>query len=312
MQTRQLGSSDLHPTILTYGTWNISGHPFWKPVPKHDAIAVIRRACERGVRCFDTAPVYGFGYAEEVLAEALEPMRHSVIIATKVGLRWDGDSIRDIRNDLTATSIAEELHLSLRRLRTDCIDLYQVHWPDPATSIAETFDTLARLKEQGKIRHIGVSNFTVPMMEEARRHVEVISLQPRYNLLDRSIERAHAAFCQAHTMGILAYSPLASGLLSGRFHRGSTFDDWRAVTSDVFRAGDFERHLDVVERLRPLADEAGLSLSQLAIAWVLSRTAVTSVIIGAGSIEHLEHNLCAIDATPSPDLLTAIDAITTP
>jgi len=310
VKTRRLGLSDLNPTLITFGTWGLGGPPFWSAVEEKDAVRTMRKAFDEGITSFDTAPAYGMGQAERLMAKALRDVRHQVIYATKVGLRWKGSTVDDLYRDLSEESVRYELQQSLRRLETDYIDLYQVHWPDTRTSIEETFSTLSELQKEGNIRYIGVSNYTVEMIGEAMKYADVVSLQPRYNLLDLRIEEELQPFCLDSNIGIIPYSPLASGLLTVKYTKESTFDhDWRGSLGDMFKPGVFEKNIELVERFTSLAAEAGCTMTGLAIAWVLAGEGISSAIVGANSIEHVEQNIRAADVTLSEHILESIRSI---
>src|SRR5438105_9753740 len=216
MDTRQLGSSDLHITPVGFGAWAIGGSGWqfaWGGQDDRDSIATIHEALDAGVNWIDTAAVYGLGHSEEVVARALAGMANRPYVFTKCSMVWD--ERREIGHRLKADSIRRECEASLRRLRVDAIDLYQVHWPMPDEDIEEGWATMARLKEEGKVRNLGVSNFNVAQMKRAQAIAPITSLQPRYSLLHREIEPEILPFCTRENIGVLAYSPMASGLLTG-------------------------------------------------------------------------------------------------
>jgi aryl-alcohol dehydrogenase-like predicted oxidoreductase len=228
MEYRKLGSSDLNVSVIGFGAWGIGGAPFWSSEGDNMSVKSIQKAYDMGVNFFDTAPVYGFGLSERLIGKALKPMRDKVILATKCGLRWEKEQLGAITKNATRESILEEIDQSLERLDTDYIDLYQVHWPDVKTPHEETMETLLEIQKQGKIRHIGVSNYSVTQMQDCLRIGPLVSLQPEYSLLQRSIEKETVSFCLIHDIGIIAYSPLASGVLTGKYDRDTTFKDWRS------------------------------------------------------------------------------------
>jgi aryl-alcohol dehydrogenase-like predicted oxidoreductase len=307
MQARPILQSDLNPSVISLGTWGIGGQPFWEPMRDEDAINTIHAALDAGITCIDTAPVYGLGHAETIVGQALRGRRDGVIIATKVGQNWRGTRTEDIYNDLSPASMRRELEASRMRLDVDVIDLYQVHWPDPATPIEETFTTLAEFQREGKIRHIGVSNYTTGMMDEARNYATIVSLQPRYNLLDRFVERELQPYCAQHGLGMLPYSPLASGLLTGKYTTNSRFTDWRGVFGDQFREGKYERNLAIVERLRPIAADLGITLAELSLSWLLAQPAVVSVLAGAFTPAQILENVKAAEVRLDEETITRIE-----
>ncbi len=288
MNTRQLGKEGPWLTEIGLGTWAIGG-PWdwgWGPQDDRDSIRTILRALELGINWIDTAAVYGLGHAEEVVASALKGRRSEVFIATKCGLVWDdrGNVVRNNRPE----SIMRECEASLRRLNTDYIDLYQIHWPDANTPVEESWEAMIRLQEQGKVRYIGVSNFDVPLLERCEALHHVNSLQPPYSLLNRKVEKNILPWCQQHGVGVVAYSPMQSGLLTGRFDKSRLApDDWRHK-SPYFKEPQLSKNLQFAEKLKPIAAKYDKTVAQLAISWVLMHPAVTSAIVGARRPEQIE------------------------
>jgi aryl-alcohol dehydrogenase-like predicted oxidoreductase len=286
MQTRLLGTSDLAITPLGFGAWAIGGGDWafgWGTQDDGDSIAAIREALDEGVNWIDTAPVYGLGRSEEVVARALEGVRDRPFIFTKCGRVWDEH--RQIGKRLAAASVRAECEASLRRLRVERIDLYQIHWPEPDEQVEEGWTELARLREEGKVRWIGVSNFSVAQLERAARIAPITSLQPPFSLLRREVEPEILPWCRAHDVGVLAYSPLASGLLTGAWSRARREalpeDDWRKHKNPLFQEPAFSRHLALVETLRGIAAARGTTPGAVALAWVLAHPAITGAIVGA-------------------------------
>ena len=286
MQTRRLGDSDLDITPLGFGAWAIGGGDWafgWGAQDDRDSIAAIREALDLGVNWIDTAPVYGLGHSEEVVAKALAGVSRRPLVFTKCGRVWD--ERREIGKRLKAGSIRAECEASLRRLEVDCIDLMQIHWPEPDEDVEEGWAACARLKEEGKVRWIGVSNFSVAQLERARRIAPVTSLQPPYSLLRRDIEAEILPWCGAHGVGVLAYSPLASGLLTGAWTRERLAalpdDDWRKAKNPLFQEPRFSRTLEAMAVIRGIALARGVTAGAVALAWVLANPAVTAAIVGA-------------------------------
>lgn len=286
MRTRLLGTSDLAITPLGFGAWAIGGGDWafgWGSQDDGDSIAAIHEALDHGVNWIDTAPVYGLGRSEEVVARALEGVRERPLVFTKCGRVWN--ERREIGKRLEAASVRAECEASLRRLRLDRIDLYQVHWPEPDEDVEEGWTELARLRDEGKVRWIGVSNFSVAQMERAARIAPITSLQPPFSLLRREIEPEILPWCRAHDVGVLAYSPLASGLLTGTWSRerrdALPEDDWRKHKNPLFQDPAFARHLAVVEAVRGIAATRGVAPGAVALAWVLAHPAITGAIVGA-------------------------------
>ena len=288
MQMRNLGNSDLHITAVGYGAWAIGGSGWqfaWGSQDDNDSIAAIHRALELGNNWIDTAAVYGLGHSEEVVARALKDWRGSrPYVFTKCGLRWDARG--EVQKVLSADSIRSEIENSLRRLSVDVIDLYQIHWPPEPESpeLEEGWSTLADLKREGKVRWIGVSNFNVQQLRRAQAIAPVTSLQPRYSLVHREIEDEILPYCLREDIGVIVYSPMASGLLTGAMTRERAArlpeDDWRKGHPD-FTEPNLSRNLAVVERLREIAEPHNRSVGEVAIAWTLHHPAVTGAIVGA-------------------------------
>jgi aryl-alcohol dehydrogenase-like predicted oxidoreductase len=307
MRYTRLGRSGLHVSRVAFGTWQLGGD--WGATDEEQALAAIRTAADAGVTLFDTAQGYGFGASERLLARALDAYeREAVVIATKGGLRpTDGGGVA---RDASPAWIREGVHSSLNALDTDYIDLFQVHWPDPDTPFAETAAALATLVEEGKIRHVGVSNFDVAQIEEFSATLPVETLQPPYHLFRRAVEQEILPYAAAHDIGVLVYGPLSHGLLSGQMGPDTTFPpgDWRA-SSDVFRGDAYRRNLAAVAELGDLAAEVGISLSQLAVAWVLANPAVQVAIVGTRNPAHVAEAVATADITLDPPVLERIDEI---
>jgi len=311
METAVLGATGLKVTRLAYGTWQFGGD--WGPVDEAAAIAAIQHARSQGINFFDTAQAYGFGRSERLLGAALaadlRDTRNSVVIATKGGLRMDGDRL--VR-DASPGWLRAGVESSLDALGTDHIDLYQVHWPDPATPIRETAAALAGLIGEGLIRHVGVSNYSNPQLEEFSQVLPAETIQPPYHLFRRDIEADLLPYAASHDIGVLAYGPLAHGLLGGAINERTTFgpDDWRSHSS-AFTGEGFARNLRVVTRLHRFAADRGATIAQLAVAWVLAHPAVQVAIVGARTPAHLAESAGALDLNLSPADLAEIDRIMT-
>ncbi|MEU7299360.1 aldo/keto reductase [Streptomyces sp. NPDC007189] len=309
MRTVTLGASGLAVTPVAYGTWQFGGD--WGPVDERVAIEAIRHARSMGINFFDTAQAYGFGRSERLLgtalADELRSDRESVVIATKGGLRMDGDRL--VR-DASAAWLRKGVQASLEALGTDHIDLYQVHWPDPHTPLPDTAAALAELAAQGLIRHVGVSNHTPAQMTEFATVLPVETVQPPYHLFRRGIETDFLPYATEHHVGVLAYGALAHGLLGGTITPDTTFDpdDWRG-RSPAFTGPGLVRNLDVVAALRAFAANRGASVAELAVAWVLAHPAVQVAIVGARTPAHLTQSLGALDLHLSRSDLAGIDHI---
>jgi len=288
MQTKQLGKSDLQITPVGYGAWAIGGGGWqfaWGQQNDNDSIAAIHRALELGVNWIDTAAVYGLGHSEEVVGRALKSWSGAKpYVFTKCGLRWDAKG--NPQKVLEASSIRREVEDSLRRLGVEVIDLYQIHWPpEPdGPQLEEGWSTMAELKRDGKVRWIGVSNFDVKQVRRAKAIAPVTSLQPPYSLLHREVEEDILPYCLREGIGVIVYSPMASGLLTGAMTRERAAklpkDDWRSSSPD-FTEPNLSRNLSLVERLREVARRHNRTPGEVAIAWTLRNPAVTGAIVGA-------------------------------
>jgi len=318
---RKLGRSDLNVPVVSYGAWAIGGW-MWGGTDDAAAIRSIHAAIDAGMTLIDTAPTYGMGHSERIVGKALQGRREQVVLATKCGVRWDLESGRVVfetkDNDgvprsiircLRPESIRYEVEQSLQRLGVDVIDLYQCHWPDIDTPIADSMETLLDIQRQGKIRHIGVSNYTVEMMTECLKYGVIVSDQPQYNPLQRAIEKDVLPFCAEHEIGVLAYSPIAQGLMTGKVTMDRTFKEGDArAERPWFKPENRKRVLDMLERIRPIADGHGVTLSQLAINWVFSQKGLTTAIVGARDEKQVAENAKAANFTLTADELQTIRA----
>jgi aryl-alcohol dehydrogenase-like predicted oxidoreductase len=307
MEYTRLGRSGLNVSRICFGSWQFGGE--WGSIDRDEAIAAVRAALDEGVTFFDTAQAYGFGTSEALLAEALgdDIHRDDVIVATKGGLR---PAPGGIERDSSPEFLREGVEESLKHLGVEAIDLYQVHWPDHDTPFEQTGAALKQLKDEGKIRHVGVSNFSPAEMDQLSRTVEVGSDQPPYNLFNRAIENDVLPFCREQDVGLLVYGPLSHGLLSGHFDPSTLAeDDWRRG-HEPFQGEALERNLEAVERLTEFAEQRGYTLPQLAVAWVLAQPGVHAAIAGARRPAHVEGVTPAADIHLSEDDRAEIDELT--
>lgn len=284
MQIRQLGKTDMRLTTVGLGTWAMGG-PWeygWGPQDDEEAVTSILEALDQGINWIDTAPAYGLGHSEELLGRALRQTKHKPYIATKCGILWNDKRERVVH--LKRDSVRRECHDSLRRLGVERIDLYQMHWPDPEPDIEEAWEEMARLAEEGKVRYIGVSNFSVQQMERVAPIHPISSFQPPYSMLHREAERDLLGYCAQHEIGVIVYSPMQRGLLTGAFSRERLAalapDDHRRRAPE-FQEPQFGATLELVEGLKKIAQRNGKTVSQLAVSWVLRRSEVTAAIVGA-------------------------------
>ena len=316
MQTKKLGNSDLQITPVGFGAWAAGGPGWefsWGPQDDEDSIAAIHRALELGVNWIDTAAVYGMGHSEEVVARALKQWRGPrPYVFTKCVLRWDANG--KIAQNHSAESIRQECEDSLRRLETDVIDLYQIHWPpeDNGPGLEEAWQTLAALQREGKTRWIGVSNFNVAQIKRAERIAPVTSLQPQYSLIRRQIEKELLPYCQQRGIGVIAYSPMASGLLTGAMTRERAAalppDDFRSRNPE-FREPRLSKNLELVERLRKIGARHGRTPGEVAIAWVLRQPAITGAIVGARNAKQAEEVMRAGEFRLTPQEIAEIEGV---
>ncbi len=292
MQTKPLGNSELQLTPIGYGAWAIGGSGWqfgWGPQDDQDSIAAIQRALDLGLNWIDTAAIYGLGHSEEVVAQALKGRSERPYVFTKCSMIWDEQG--NIGRSLKADSIRREVEASLKRLQVDAIDLYQIHWPNPDPEIEEGWSTLAQLKAEGKVRYIGVSNFNVEQLRRAQKIAPVTSLQPPYSLVKRDVEAEILPYALEQNIGVINYSPMQSGLLTGAMtaERVANLpeDDWRRQSSE-FQEPRLSRNLKLVELLREIGQRHGRAPGEVAIAWTLRHPAVTAAIVGGRSPKQVE------------------------
>jgi len=303
MDKRRLGGSDLEITPVVFGAWAIGGF-MWGGQDRGEALAAIRAGLDAGVNAVDTAPVYGFGLSEELVGEAIRGRRDDVVVMTKCGLRWDVEEgalrvempdehgrMRRVFFNLKPGSLRRECEASLRRLGVERIDLYQVHWPDPDNPLEDGLEELVRLREEGKIRWIGVSNFTVPQLETARRVAGIVSHQPQYSLIERRVEADALPWCRQAGVGVVAYSPLGRGLLTGAVgpERRFAASDHRS-DHPWFQPERRRKVAEALERVRPIAQRHDATLGQLAIAWVVGEPGVSAALVGARTAAQAREN----------------------
>ncbi len=295
--TRSLGNSDLHLTPIGFGAWAIGGGDWefaWGSADDDESIRAIHRALDGGINWIDTAAIYGLGHSEEIVGKALKGRSQKPYVFTKCSMRWFPD--RKIYRSLKAGSLQEEIEASLTRLGVDRIDLYQIHWPNPEDEIEEAWETLARFQEQGKVRYIGVSNFNVAQMRRAQAIAPITSLQPPYSLLRRDIESEILPFCRQHNIGVINYSPMVSGLLTGKMTaeriRNLPEDDWRRRNQN-FQEPKLSRNLELAALLGEIGREHGVQAGVVAIAWTLRNPAITAAIVGARRPDQVEGTLPA-------------------
>lgn len=308
MEYRQLGESDVKASVITFGAWAIGGW-MWGGAERSDAVAAIRASYEHGVTSIDTAAIYGQGLSEEIVGEAIQGIpRDKVQIMTKFGMRWDDTKGQlafksqdnagkplDIYKYAGRESIIKECEDSLKRLRTDYIDLYQIHWPDETTPIAETMETLAELKKAGKIRAAGVCNYDTAQVKEAENTISLASVQVPFSMIRRDIEEELVPYCRDNRKAILAYSPLQRGVLTGKIRPGHVFKEGDNRGDSKYYKGDNLNRINAfLDELRPMAEAKKVTLAQLVIRWTVDRPGITVALVGARDAAQAVQNAEAI------------------
>jgi aryl-alcohol dehydrogenase-like predicted oxidoreductase len=320
MKYNALGDSGVKISAITFGAWAIGGW-MWGGADKKDALEAIDTSLDLGISTIDTAPIYGFGLSEELVGEALKGKRHQAQILTKYGMRWEGNqgqfgfksqfndgSPVDIYKYAGKESVIKECEDSLRRLRTDYIDLYQIHWPDSTTPIEETMEAVAQLLKEGKIRASGVCNYSAEQMKTAEKVVRQVTNQVPYSMVERRIEEEVTPYCVETGKGILAYSPLQRGLLTGKITDDYRFekDDHRPNTS-FFKTENRRRINAMLDKLRPMAQQYDATLAQLVINWTIQQPAVVAALVGARNARQVRENAKALDFMLSPEEISQIN-----
>ena len=311
-QLKKLGNSDLAITALGVGAWAMGGAGWqfaWGAQDDKDSISAIRAALDNGINWIDTAAVYGLGHSEEVVGKALEGVSNKPYVFTKCERRWNDE--RKIFASLKADSIRRECEDSLRRLKLERIDLYQIHWPEPDEDIEEGWAEMARLQEQGKVRWTGVSNFNVAQMKRAMKIAPITSLQPPYSLLARKAEQEILPFAKQHGIGVIVYSPMRAGLLTGKMTkeraRSLPPDDWRTRDKD-FQEPQLSRNLQLVEILRAIGERHGRTPGEVALAWTLNNPAVTGAIVGVRRADQVQGIIGALSFRLEPAEISEIES----
>ncbi|MBF0479772.1 MAG: aldo/keto reductase [Candidatus Omnitrophica bacterium] len=297
----KLRNSEIKIPRIALGTWVYSGD-VWGKVEETECIQTINTALDLGINMIDTAPIYGYGASEIIIGKAVKPRRKEVILATKCGLIGRG---ADIKHNLSKKSILTEVETSLKRLQTDYIDIYQCHWPDSNTPIEETMSTLLKLKEQGKVRFIGVSNFTSTLLEEAEQYTAISTLQNQYSILDRTIETKALPYTRKHKINVFCYGPLAGGILTGKYKTEPEFKgaDTRNFFYKYYHGDVFKKVTQMVDTLRSF----GKPLNQVAINWLLAQEGISTVLVGCRNVQQLKQNAEAADWELTSEQLRIID-----
>jgi aryl-alcohol dehydrogenase-like predicted oxidoreductase len=313
MQTKQLGNSDMRLTPIGIGAWAIGGGGWafgWGPQDDNESIDAMKAALDQGMNWIDTAAIYGLGHSEEVVARALEGRAKKPYVFTKCERVWNEN--REIGKSLKADSIRREVEASLTRLKLDVIDLYQIHWPEPDEDIEEGWTEMAKLKEQGKVRYIGVSNFNADQMKRAQTIAPITSLQPPYSLLSPEIEESILPYAAQNNIGVIVYSPMKSGLLTGAMTReriaAMPDDDFRKRTPQ-FQEPKLTKNLELVERMRAMGKRHGRTPGEVAIAWTLRRPEVTAAIVGMRSAKQVDGVIGAMSFRLTPEEVSELEAM---
>lgn len=313
MELRQLGNSDLRITPMGIGAWAMGGAGWafaWSDQDDDASVAAIHAALDAGINWIDTAAVYGLGHSEEVVAKAMQGRGNRPYVFTKCARNWDEN--RQIVKLLKRDAIRKECENSLRRLGVDVIDLYQMHWPEPDEDIEEGWTAMAELKEEGKVRWIGVSNFNVSQLERVQSIAPITSLQPPYSLIRREVEAEVLPYARAHNIGVIGYSPMGSGMLTGAMTRERVAnlpeDDWRR-RSPQFQEPLLTRNLALAEKLKEIAARHGRQAGEAAIAWTLANPAVAGAIVGIRNAEQVAGVIGAMEFRLTPEELAEIEAM---
>jgi aryl-alcohol dehydrogenase-like predicted oxidoreductase len=311
MQKRKLGASDLEITPIGVGAWAMGGGGWqfaWGPQDDDESVEAIHAALDKGINWIDTAAIYGLGHSEEVVARALAGRSPKPLVFTKCGIVWNEK--RENRRTIEPESIRKEVEQSLSRLKVDVIDLYQIHWPDPDHLIEAAWTTMAKLKQEGKVRYIGVSNFNAAQMRRAQAIASITSLQPPYSIISPEIEKEILPYAQANNIGVIAYSPMKSGLLTGTMTRERVAampdDDFRKRTPH-FKEPLLSRHLELAELLAAIGKRHGKTAGEAAIAWTLRHPAVTAAIVGMRSAKQVDGVIGAAEFRLSTDEIAEIE-----
>ncbi len=313
MQTRRLGNTDLELTTIGLGTWAMGGGGWeysWGPQDDENSISTIIAAIEKGINWIDTAAIYGLGHSEEVVGRAVKEFGERPVIATKCGITWDPNG--KINRGINRNVVRADAEASLRRLDIEPIDLYQIHWPFPDEKIEEAWEEMAKLIEEGKVRYIGVSNCGVSQLERIARIYPVASLQPPYSMLRRDIEDELLGYCKENNIGVIAYSPMQKGLLTGKFSAervANLAEDDHRRKDPNFGGQKLKENLELVDKLKAIAQRNGKTPAQLAIAWVLRREEVTAAIVGARKKEQIAETVLAGDWVIGEEDLREIEEI---
>jgi len=310
MEKRKISHTDIEVSALGLGTWAFGGGIWWGPQEDRDSVETLEKALASGIGLIDTAPVYGLGRSENIIGAFLQKrgLRQKTVLATKLGLSWQG---RKIFHDLSPEKMKQELDGSRKRLRTDVLDIYQVHWPDPQRPLARAAETMCSFYDKKKIRAVGVSNFSLDQIKEFRKYSPLHTVQPAYNMFNREIEKELIPFCQDHNISILAYTPLHSGILTGKFFRANAKipDDLCRRNKPDLKAPFYDITKEAVSDLEKIAVSCGCSLTQLVLNWTAAQKGITSVLAGARRKEQVRENAAGFDFKIKESDLEKVDEI---
>lgn len=307
MRYRKLGPSEMDVSVVSLGTWVLGGDN-WGRTDDTQSLAAIKKAIDLGINFIDTASNYGMGHSEEVVGKAIKGRRERVFIATKCGIHKRGGRFII---DLTPSEIRKQLESSLLRLGIERVDLYQCHWPDPNTPIEDTLAEMVKMQSEGKINYIGVSNFDLPLLERALKAAPVISLQPHFSLLERSIEKLVLPYCKEKGIGVVSYGSLGSGILSGKYKKQPIFtkNDARSFFYPFYKEPYWSLSQALVAELKKIAQEKGRPVAQIVINWIVQQSGVTTALVGARTPEQVEMNAAAGDWELSEEELKRIESV---
>jgi len=322
MDTRKLGQSELEISVLAFGAWAIGGW-LWGGADSKEAVKAVETAVDHGMTTIDTASVYGFGLSEELVGKAIKGKRDKVQILTKFGMSWDGNqgefffeskdnSGKDVKiyRHSSKEKVLKDCDESLRRLKTDYIDLFQIHWADPTTPVSETMEALEILIKNGKIRAGGVCNYSVELMKEAAAAFKLTSSQVPYSMVNRNIEKDIVPYCIENNIGILAYSPLQRGLLTGKMKPGHIFNDGDSrPATPYYKEPNFTKILGLLDKIKPIADDRNITLSQLVLNWTIQQPGITCALAGARNPVQVLDNIGATDFSLSCEEISRINKL---
>ncbi len=309
MELRKFGDTDLNVTPIVFGAWEIGGEPFFANVSDEDSVKVVKASYDTGINFFDTAPVYGFGHAEKIIGKALRDVRDKIVISTKCGLRWKEEQIKSIHKDASKRSILEEIDVSLKRLDTDYVDLYLVHWPDTDTKtpIGETIEALETIKDQGKIKYYGLSNFSTDQIKEAAKYGTISGLQSQYSMLCLDLEKSELPYCKENNIGFQAYSPLHRGVLTDKTIDSLKKSHQFAVNWMLNKTNKVQ--LEKMKKIKDISNSYNVSFATFVISWTISQPNITTAIVGTTKVNHVEEAIRATEMKPSQEDNKAIRTI---